>query len=342
MDPLLDSVYQRTRGTGPEFRGWLSNHGPMAADALIRLDRAEAVESWIDDYIGYLDDAPRPRWKIAESEWREVLGDSSRLGDWLAFFSEKVREEPWTELLETWWPRLIPGAVASATHGLIRTGHAVRAVADDPNPQRLAELAQGLGYWAARWRAAPQPAEPNGTASLVDAIRGLPHLAESQGFITSTLEIADDPTWGPAVERLLPIESSSSVAQALDHLVDVTVDHYPAYATQDPIMVVHASTAPRAASLVIPHLRPEMWIPTYNHAWLATSTIISAYRPAKPAFVSASDNVPLPEQDDVIDRIVATGDEHAIKFAETALESFRRGNSKALRSIESAASLLSN
>ena len=29
----LDEAYQRLHATGPEFDGWLSNHGPMAAEA---------------------------------------------------------------------------------------------------------------------------------------------------------------------------------------------------------------------------------------------------------------------------------------------------------------------
>ncbi len=29
-DDLLDETYDRLRATGPEFEGWLSNHGPMA------------------------------------------------------------------------------------------------------------------------------------------------------------------------------------------------------------------------------------------------------------------------------------------------------------------------
>lgn len=115
-EAVLDEVYQRMRGTGPEFQGWLSHHGSMAADALIRTDRADTVDRRIDGYIGQFDDAPRPRWKIEESDWREVLGDPSRLGDWCPLFSERVREEPWTEILARWWPRLLPGSVASATH----------------------------------------------------------------------------------------------------------------------------------------------------------------------------------------------------------------------------------
>jgi hypothetical protein len=32
----LDEAYERLHATGPEFDGWLSNHGPMAAEAMVR------------------------------------------------------------------------------------------------------------------------------------------------------------------------------------------------------------------------------------------------------------------------------------------------------------------
>jgi hypothetical protein len=34
---LLDGTYERLSDTGPEYGGGLSNHGPMAAEALLRL-----------------------------------------------------------------------------------------------------------------------------------------------------------------------------------------------------------------------------------------------------------------------------------------------------------------
>ena len=48
---VLDEGLSRLAVTGPEFRGGLSNHGPMAAEALVRLGRADAVEHWLDGYL---------------------------------------------------------------------------------------------------------------------------------------------------------------------------------------------------------------------------------------------------------------------------------------------------
>jgi hypothetical protein len=40
----LDEAYQRLHATGPEFEGWLSNHGPMAAEAMVRRGHAACTD----------------------------------------------------------------------------------------------------------------------------------------------------------------------------------------------------------------------------------------------------------------------------------------------------------
>ena len=153
-DGILDEAYERLHRTGPEYQGWLSNHGPMAVEALVRHGHPHRVHRWLDDYLGRLDELPRGLHPI--DDWRSALGDPKRAGDWLAYFDRQLREHPWRDVLGTWWPRLLPGIAAGATHGVIRVGHAVRALeTDDENPQRLTELGQALGYWAARWQPIP-------------------------------------------------------------------------------------------------------------------------------------------------------------------------------------------
>ena len=50
----------------------------------------------------------------------------------------ELGQRPWREVLNAWWPRLLPGVVAAATHGVIRVGHAVRALlADGDDPSQL-------------------------------------------------------------------------------------------------------------------------------------------------------------------------------------------------------------
>ncbi len=101
-----------------------------------------------------LEEFPRGSTPIGE-DWREALGDPRRVADWTAYYRREVTGQPWRRVLGTWWPRLLPGVAAAATRGVIRVGHAVRALlADGDDAVHVIELAHGLAHWAARWRPA--------------------------------------------------------------------------------------------------------------------------------------------------------------------------------------------
>jgi hypothetical protein len=55
----LDEAYERLHLTGPEFDGWLSNYGPMAAEAMVRRGHAASVHRWLDRYMRRLEEFPR-------------------------------------------------------------------------------------------------------------------------------------------------------------------------------------------------------------------------------------------------------------------------------------------
>ena len=144
----LDEALQRLHQTGPEFEGWLSNHGPMVVETLVRRGHGARVHRWLDGYLTRLDEPPRGLTPVTADTWRDALGDPKRIGDWREFFLREVTEQAWPAVLATWWPRLLPGLAASATHGVIRTGHAVQALRAGATPPRIAELGHALAYWA--------------------------------------------------------------------------------------------------------------------------------------------------------------------------------------------------
>ena len=134
-DGALIEAYQRFHRTGPEWGAdQLTNHGPMAVEVLVRRGRPEVVPGWVDGYIRRLDELPRATGQITDASWTEALGDGRRIGDWTAYFTRQLAGQPWREVLVTWWPRLLPGIAAGATHGVIRTGHVVRTLLADEGP----------------------------------------------------------------------------------------------------------------------------------------------------------------------------------------------------------------
>ena len=131
---ILEQAYERLHLTGPDFGGdeegnnGLSNHGPMAVEVLVRRGHELDVPRWVDAYVPRLEELPRASAQITDENWRDALGDGRRIGDWTEFFTRQVAERPWREVLATWWPRLLGGIAAGATHGVIRVGHSVRTL----------------------------------------------------------------------------------------------------------------------------------------------------------------------------------------------------------------------
>ena len=102
------------------------------------MGRADAVMPWFERYRHSL--APR-RARVArltDESWRAALGDQRRTEDWFEFFRNELEEHPWQSVLDTWAARLAPGLMAAATHGVIRTGHATRALALEDTPRDVA------------------------------------------------------------------------------------------------------------------------------------------------------------------------------------------------------------
>jgi Questin oxidase-like len=338
---ILDEAYERLHGTGPEFDGWLSNHGPMAAEAMVRRGRADSVHRWLDGYVRRLEEFPRGIGPIGEY-WRDALGDPRRVADWTMYFRHEVAGQPWRQLLGTWWPRLLPGLAAAATHGVIRTGHAVRALlADGQDSAHLTELAHGLAYWAARWQPVPgagtelRPAAEHRAAELTPAaaLAAVPRIADQSGGIRERLgRLNGLAGWQPALAAAVMPASSDQIRAWLAGLADSATTRYLQYGHGNAVMLVHSATAPTAVLRTLPALHEDLWAPSAAAAWAAAAALTAIYAPAVPAPAAVLPDAPPGSlaAEEVFARAVDHGDEHVIKFADTAADVYARTSSPAV------------
>jgi hypothetical protein len=350
-NPVLAEAYERLHRSGPEFGGdeegnhGLTNHGPMATEVMVRRGLDIDVGRWLDRYVPRLRDLPNPSERITEDAWGNALGVGRRIGDWTDYFTRQVAEQPWRQVLVTWWPRLLPGIAAGSTHGVIRVGHAVRTLAaGDQNPAAQAELAYGLAFWAARARPLPGLTAPSGRLPADDALCALPRLADQSGFIAHRLDrLADLPGWPASLAALRAPSSSDEVPARLAELVDAATLQYLRHGHASPVLLVHTATAPNAVLHTLPLLPPDVWERSYGAAWAASAAVIATYAPA--GLGGAADPASPPAADDpaseVLDRAAHHADEHVIKFADTAVEVFARtGDRRALAAAVHAADLI--
>jgi hypothetical protein len=343
MSDELLAAYERLHDTGPEFGGdeegnnGLTNHGPMAAEVMVRRGLDVNLEVWLDHYIERLADLPTPTGRI--TDWRSALGDARRIADWTAFFREEVRARPWREALATWWPRLLPGIAAGSTHGVIRVGHAVRTLTTAVSTQALDELASGLAFWAARSRVLPGgPA--TGGLSPAAALDALPALPDRTGVIAHRLtRLGAMPEWPVAAGSLAVPRDAEDVPAVLGALVDAATVRYLRVGRAAPVLLVHTATAPNAVLHCLPELPRDLWRPSLAAAWAAAAAITITYAgpPTRSTALSRADD-PVGV---LLDRAADHRDEHVIKFADTAVESFERtGDPDALAAAHLAADLI--
>jgi hypothetical protein len=324
MPETIDQALDILCHTGPEFGGGLSNHGPMVAEALVVLGRPEAVAGWVDGYRTRLQDRPEAHRAIARADWQGALGDFQRAGDWITFFDEELGDTPWQEVVKTWVPRLAPGLMAGATHGLIRTAHAVRSLAGGETPQRIHELAQGLAYWAARFQTLP--GSPSGKDAGYRPGEAIEHVHRihgpgfrARGLIFEQVKGLDnEPSFAGVIDL---VSTEGDLLAFVSALTETFAGVYLANQAHL-IAFVHTVTAPSALRILASYLRDADVRLAARYAWQACAAIYAWYDNSSsqsgPALAAPDEPV-----DELIDCAIATGDVHAIKFVEVCLREYR-------------------
>ncbi|MFF0740929.1 questin oxidase family protein [Streptomyces sp. NPDC004111] len=325
-----DEALVRLHGTGPERLGRLSNHAPMAVEALAAHGRAGDVHRWLDLYADKLEEFPGSHARVTDDNWQEALGDPRRAADWIAYFERLLAERPWRDVLAEWWPRLLPGIAGGSAHPVIRVGHAVRNLRDDDGrtAPRLTELAHGLGYWAARHHRAPEPAPLPGAVTAAAALGSVPPVDVREGSFPDRLaRVARVPVWAAAPA------TPEEARERLTELVRAAVHRYATHGHGEETMLVHASTAPNAVLRVLPALPRSLWVPSLHTAWRVTAAVTAMYAPDEPvAYRPRAAGLTAME---VFERAAEHGDEHVVKFADTALDvGDERALSAALYAVE--------
>jgi hypothetical protein len=335
MNETLPAAYERLHAYGPEFGGdeegnhGMTNHGPMAVEVMVRRGLDVDVDGWLNRYVRRLAALPSPSAAIRPGEWGGALGQARRLPDWAAYFRQELTERLWSEVLVEWWPRLLPGIVAGSTHGVIRVSHAVRALhgtAGAPARQTLDELSHGLAFWAARYRRLAGVVAPEGTLPPQQALPAVTRLKDQSGFIAHRLDrLERSPNWTASLRALEPAAYAEEVPARLESLVDTAVAAYLRLGHGSPVLLVHAATAPNAVRHVLPVLPTEQWLPSLTAAWAATAAVVATYAPARPApCAEIVGRYPELTREDALQRAAEHGDEHVLKFADTAVDSYDR------------------
>ncbi len=322
MSEKMDEALELLSRYGPEYHGGLANHAPMVADALIAMGRAGSVINWLESYSRNLESRAGTAQRISTHDWREALSEFGRYPDWVAFFQEQFKERSWKDVLAIWVENLAPGLAAAAAHGLLRTAHIVRRLEEKETELRLKELAEGLAYWASRYQTLPVSAsvpaskgQPNQVISLVPFLDA---TMRAGGFITDRLEKLN--SFEPFAPAIHLIDDSGDVQATLSNLTQVFTRIYLMNPRRSLIAFVHAVTGPGSLRMLLPYLSPGVKRAALRYAWQLAAAI---YSTNAEVLYSKETGLQITQQDDLVDRALDSGDEHAIKFTEVCLREYK-------------------
>jgi Questin oxidase-like len=225
-------------------------------------------------------------------------------------------------VLDRWMERLAPGFCAAATHGVIRVGHAVRGLAERETSPRLTEFADAFASWAATYQELPA----KGHAAQVgltprEAIARVPVVPpdrrERAGNITAALRVLDDmPEFWPTIGL---IDTSGELTPLVAELTEMFAHVYLANANdiRTTIAFIHGVTSPAALGNIAPEISERTARAGLRFAWQSGCGLYACFG-GDTAMAEAIEPREANE-DEVVDRAIAHGDEHVIKFTEACL-----------------------
>jgi hypothetical protein len=347
----INDALERMFDIGFRTEEFGSVHGPMVAEAITALGRNDAVAPWIDVYKTKWHNIPAPPKQTAidaskPAEWQRALGDPSRMSDWYELFLKEIEEKAWQDVLKTWAPVLIAGSAGGLTHGLIRTAHAVRSLQGDPPTKlQIDELARGLTYWAASYRAVSGNADAYGTLSLEQALVRLPRFDPTSAAPVVTDVIArfralgELPGFTDTVENLEAVSNADeAISRHTAAIARILVAHTELRQVTF-IQVVHALTSASAMRTILPYF-PDAFGPwAYRRVWQVSAAILTQIGHVLRSELKLNPELSEPKLqiDELVDRAIAHKEEHVIKLTEACLREDRIRPDPAYRAAAEAA-----
>ncbi len=293
----FDEALDRLLDYGPTYEGGLSNHGPMALEALASQGREDLFVPFVDHYAGQLE--PGENRAVVEPDWQGTL--AGRL------------------------PELVAVGASQAGHGLLRVAHATRSLERANTPTRRRELAAAIDYWASG-RPLSAPSALSGSRPLDDVVRELPRLENApDGLLTHPLTEAlarDD-----VVAHLTSIEPADDPAARFDELALLAAEAMTSNRGLPAFGLLHGVTVSTMARHLLDHLDEE--------GVRALEAAVTAFVVAAVVGLDRSFETDPPELDrsadsgfdELLDRLVRRLGDHDIKFADAASGLYRRTGS---------------
>ncbi len=301
INELYDSELERLTVFSTEYGRGLSNHGPMALEALASLGLPDAFGPYVTEVSKKLE--PTDDVYIGRADWQSQLQE---------------------ELLQ-----IVHKAGAQAGHGLLRVAHAARALGRYESEIRRRELTAALGYWSLG-TALKSPESLGGTLELSDLLARLPRLDAAQrsdGLLVYGLRMAmEEPGVFDLVASARPADD---LPAAFDRLALAACAAQVRNTGLNNFALLHGVTVSMIAAELLPYLDEagQRRLESAVIGFVVAAVVAfddNSVSPDLPAIKAGSELGVLHE---LAQQAAAGLDDHDIKFADACTRLYKRTGS---------------
>ena len=314
----LERAVAWSRQWSAEFPFCLANHLPMILVALHRMGASDdRLEAYCHIYHeqNALSPIPERVGQISLGNWRDVLGQREREGDYRVFFAGEVARLGATPAALHYLPQLMPGIAASATHAFMRMAYATMTDSDE-------ETGVALAYWAATYLSLgasrgikPSTDDPAGVLAFLYGPDAFRHIEPERDLLWHFMRaVAEKPEFAPVIELLaVGPETHVRIARCSLSLYAATLD----------FCALHAVTGTHWLRLITPRT-PDKATPL-RYFWQAIASLVPKI--GFPVLPSADEfeawrRMSLPEWPEIYREAVTRDDEHDLSLTFSAGEEF--------------------
>jgi len=308
----MDEPLHRLHATAPSFDGGMSNHAPMVLESL----ETAGLQRFAGTYLERVHEVLEPVPPAADGE--RTFGDREEAG-WIEAYRDAIASRSVEEVVREALPALLPGVMAGATHGLIRTGHALRGWRRHASAVRATEVAHALGYWAAWFQELPGTVGVEPSVGFRTAMETLPGLTAQErsgaGFIFDRVRDLDGVSrFADAIARvdLRDLDTGEFLSDMVGIAARMMLTTSGGGFAQ-----LHAITATAAVRELLPYVEPVLELEVRKAVFHAVAALHAAHGSPR-AWIAWEPPAVLPDPATLPLRAAQTGSDHAIKLAVAA------------------------
>lgn len=308
---VLHQLLDQNAKLNPVFKGFLSNHLPMALTAL---ERMHAAPDRLNQYFQYYIQAKRldimhakeKNDLITKKNWENYLGQKVYYPNYIEFFTQEIKTHGVEQTLRTYSDKLLQGI--TSLHGLIRLAYAIES---HHQTEIIAALAHFSAYYMELSITKSKTGNEQNPLVVFEKIKialGDSRKPYTEGSIYGRLiKAASLPEFSEWVDSLAI--NSNTLPDCAALLISL-------YASTKDFVVLHAVTTTHALRVVIPYVNDQH--AALSHYWRMLCALYIAV--GAPQLSSKTISFKAENWGEIFKHIINHEDDHDIKLVYTCYE----------------------